>query len=66
MMIRLGRSGSENCGDQRPQLIILHVDGLIDCLRFYVPQRIFHLYGDVTIASDWAAKFRPMLGTQGL
>jgi hypothetical protein len=28
--------------------------------------RIFHLYGDVTIAGEGAAKFRPMFGAQGL
>jgi hypothetical protein len=25
---------------------------LINCLQFYVPLKIFHLYGDVTIAGD--------------
>jgi hypothetical protein len=33
---------------------------LIDCLR------IFHLYGDVTIAGKRATKLKPMLGVQGL
>jgi hypothetical protein len=28
--------------------------------------RIFHLYGDITIAGEGLQKFRPMLGAQGL
>jgi hypothetical protein len=40
---------------------------LIDYLELYVPLRIFHLYGDVTIAGEGrAAKFRHMLGAQSL
>jgi hypothetical protein len=43
---------------------------MIDWLIIYCftsCSRIFHLYGDVTIAGEgWAAKFRPMLGAQGL
>jgi hypothetical protein len=33
---------------------------------FTSPFRIFHLYGDVSIASEEQQKFRPMLGAQGL
>jgi hypothetical protein len=28
------------------------VGWLVGCLLFYVPSRIFHLYGDVTIAGE--------------
>jgi hypothetical protein len=44
---------------------MVRVGWLID-LRFYFALRIFHLDGDVTIAGERAAKFRPMLGAQGL
>ena len=46
-------------------LFSVEIDWLI-IYRFTSRSRIFHLYGDITIAGEGLQKFRPMLGAQGL